>query len=906
MSSENFKETLKQHLSVSIQQCSTRGLFNAAYWTGELLLGMREVYNNATSSFEKEGAESLLSLIQPIDAMSINESHSILFANSLLHRGEYQRCAHFLRKENNNNYKIRSNTGLFILYYAQYMAGEKLKDQLLNESQREIVVDTTSKPTSAANKATANQAKKALNGETIYNTKNSFLNDLFRDLTALYNNKSMDGFLLYLYGVVVRDLHKNDGVPFDSLLKQVSKGLRDENKIMSADRDIQVARRIFMESLIAYPWNWSCWRDLSDLCISEKLPIPQWSEFTSLLSGSSVQNHLPGIPSDESLFLQFGKIMYTNFVIHIYLEKHQGERAMPVIESALQLFPTSHLLYTQVGLAHYSLRDYDKAQEYFELIRDSDPYRLAHIDIYSNILYVKEKRAELSHLAHVVVKIDKFSPESCCVVGNYYSLKGQHEKAVTYFQRALKLDKNYLSAWTLMGHEFMELRNTAAAVQSYRMAVDISETDYRAWYGLGQTYEMLHLYQYASYYYRKACALRPNDARMWCAVGNCIRKLGIKSDAIAIFERAVACGDREGIATRDLARLYRDDGQSVRAVEFYFKFLQVRELLDSEVDIKSILQYNNSSSSLTAITPEMLGLLDKNGNVMSSSSNNGVTVSLDSEQAEATIYIANYFKSCKVLRVAEMFCNRLLSFVGPEGDEARAIMRDIRSTYMASGGIGNVFNMRSNSNNREDGVSFELVGSPTTPAIATDSYINDLLSESNVNVSRFTTNNNNMNNSRTSLFDTSLSPAGTTVLMTPSNNDYLSRNNNQTDLSLNNSLSFSLYNGYSELSLGGSGRAEGGNNNNGSNVSSVSEVSGVGTDAVHGDHSNRRRSQHSNNRRRRSDLYSTSISMVMSEDDEEHEPNDDSLMEDQRAASDTATSAVRSPSPQNQSRRRPI
>ena len=34
---------------------------------------------------------------------------------------------------------------------------------------------------------------------------------------------------------------------------------------------------------------------------------------------------------------------------------------------------------------------------------------------------------------------------------------------------------SYLSAWTLMGHEYMELRNTAAAVQCYRNAVGISE-----------------------------------------------------------------------------------------------------------------------------------------------------------------------------------------------------------------------------------------------------------------------------------------------------------------------------------------------------------------------------------------------------------------------------------------------
>ena len=61
----------------------------------------------------------------------------------------------------------------------------------------------------------------------------------------------------------------------------------------------------------------------------------------------------------------------------------------------------------------------------------------------------------------------------CLVVfsGNYYSVRGQHEKAALYFKRALKLNPSYLAAWTLLGHEYMELKNTPAAIQSYRHAI---------------------------------------------------------------------------------------------------------------------------------------------------------------------------------------------------------------------------------------------------------------------------------------------------------------------------------------------------------------------------------------------------------------------------------------------------
>ena len=74
-------------------------------------------------------------------------------------------------------------------------------------------------------------------------------------------------------------------------------------------------------------------------------------------------------------------------------------------------------------------------------------------------------------------------------------------------------------------------------------------------------------YRYALYYYKKATSLRPLDARMWTAVGSCLIRLGAKQEAKAVLERAVACVDSEGVATRELARLYREDGQADLAAQ---------------------------------------------------------------------------------------------------------------------------------------------------------------------------------------------------------------------------------------------------------------------------------------------------------------------------------------------------
>ena len=60
-----------------------------------------------------------------------------------------------------------------------------------------------------------------------------------------------------------------------------------------------------------------------------------------------------------------------------------------------------------------------------------------------------------------------------------------------------------------MGHEFLELKNTAAAIEAYRSAIDIDPHDFRAWYGLGQAYEIHQMYNYASHYYGNAALSRP-------------------------------------------------------------------------------------------------------------------------------------------------------------------------------------------------------------------------------------------------------------------------------------------------------------------------------------------------------------------------------------------------------------
>ena len=75
------------------------------------------------------------------------------------------------------------------------------------------------------------------------------------------------------------------------------------------------------------------------------------------------------------------------------------------------------------------MRQVDQAVTYFKQLGEVDPYRLDNLDTYSNLLYVKEQRVELAHLAHRTNMIDKYRTETCCVIGMagfYYPEKKHH------------------------------------------------------------------------------------------------------------------------------------------------------------------------------------------------------------------------------------------------------------------------------------------------------------------------------------------------------------------------------------------------------------------------------------------------------------------------------------------------
>jgi len=412
--------------------------------------------------------------------------------------------------------------------------------------------------------------------------------------------------------------------------------------VLAKGKNETLATDYLVRSVTHCPHNWSAWEELMAL----------------LATTEDLAHVIARVPKSLMAFI---------FHVHASQELYAAtEDVHNSLSQLLAIFPASAFLKTQRALLFYHAKDFDDAEQIFSDLLISDPHRIDHLDNYSNILYVMGLRPKLAFLAQLATSTDKFRPETCCVVGNYYSLKSEHEKAVMYFRRALTLDRTFLSAWTLMGHEFVEMKNTHAAIESYRRAVDVNRKDYRAWYGLGQTYEVLELHSYALFYHQRAAALRPYDPKLWMAVGQCFGKVGKIMNGIRAYKRALVAGS------------YYDAG-----VNSSFGSGEVAlggGILDPEVLYQIALLYERVHNMNECAAYMELVLAQEEGpdydDVGSDGGTGGVGVTPTTSKARLWLARWEYMRGMyqRAMELANELCQD-----GVEVEDAKALVRDIRA-----------------------------------------------------------------------------------------------------------------------------------------------------------------------------------------------------------------------------------
>lgn len=181
----NLRE-VKHDLLSGIQECSFRGLHHSVKWLSELNFALRDV--------ELQPGE------YPNVALSHEDLNAYYLVKSYFDLKEYDRAAYFAKT-------CKSPRLKFLYFYSRYLSVEKKK--LDNMTDSNCPPDPT---------------------------KNEALIELKTAIETEYFNKSLDGYCLYLYAVVLKRL--------DSLTNALD---------------------VFVEAVNAAPLHWGAWQELAYL-----------------------------------------------------------------------------------------------------------------------------------------------------------------------------------------------------------------------------------------------------------------------------------------------------------------------------------------------------------------------------------------------------------------------------------------------------------------------------------------------------------------------------------------------------------------------------------------------------------------------------------------------------------------
>ena len=236
----------------------------------------------------------------------------------------------------------------------------------------------------------------------------------------------------------------------------------------------------------------------------------------------------------------------------------------------------------QVGRAYFELSDFQNAQKALEIMQRIETHRMQGLEVLSTTLWHLKKEVELSNLAQRAIDFDRQSAEAWCVVGNCFSLQKEHETALTFFRRSVRLDPSFTYSHTLSGHEYVANEDFEKAAACYRDALRADDRHYNAWYGLGAIFFRQEKHDLAKYHFRKALSINPQSSVLWCHLGMAQHATGMSEEALETLEKSLLINPRNPQARFQRANIYMAMDRPKKAL---LEFEHVRDAAPMEASV---------------------------------------------------------------------------------------------------------------------------------------------------------------------------------------------------------------------------------------------------------------------------------------------------------------------------------
>ena len=257
------------------------------------------------------------------------------------------------------------------------------------------------------------------------------------------------------------------------------------------------------------------------------------------------------------------------------------QSALDFFDQALKADPKFALAYTGVADASLRMNSMKKdslwtqkalaAAEQAQQLNDKLPEVHATLgNVYRATGKYSESVAELKRALSLAPNSDEFYRR----LGNVYSDSGNNAQALEAYQKAVQLNPYYWANYNSLGRGYHKQGDYPKALQAFQQ-VTVLEPDLDIGYeNVGNMYAQQGKYQDSIPYLQKALQIRPTFST-YSNLGTSYFFLKQYSQAVEMFEKAVALNPNDTVMVVNLGDAYRGSGQQDKANTTYRQALTV-------------------------------------------------------------------------------------------------------------------------------------------------------------------------------------------------------------------------------------------------------------------------------------------------------------------------------------------
>ncbi|KAI5148221.1 hypothetical protein ENBRE01_0181 [Enteropsectra breve] len=229
----------------------------------------------------------------------------------------------------------------------------------------------------------------------------------------------------------------------------------------------------------------------------------------------------PLLPSAEALYLERNSIpaldeLQTDIVMKYYLNLLEIPEMQPSDPKYLAYLEQGNFGSYFLSKAASTIVQYVSENEgmaIFQRLRETDPFYMTDLDVYSVFLWRNKEKDLLGLLAKEALASDPYSWVTWIIVANYYSLHGKNKECMLALKKSLSI-KETPQVYTLLGFESNIKAKYIDAIKYFKVSLAMRKFNDRANFGLGIAYCERSMNDKAEELFRKAMEINPYSSYM--------------------------------------------------------------------------------------------------------------------------------------------------------------------------------------------------------------------------------------------------------------------------------------------------------------------------------------------------------------------------------------------------------